>query len=730
MTVIDVGYQWRSNRFSRLAVVVTLVAAIFIVAPPAQGADVFSVAFASPASSQIEGDTGSVDKPVTVTLATASDLTAQATVLVTVTGGSATVVTDYTGPSPASATFPIGSTDGATTTVDISVKGDTTDELDETVVLGFGTPSAGGTVVGQSSHSLEITDNDTATISINDAVAVFEGGVSSFKVTLSTSSSRTVSVNYATANGTAVSPADFTAINPPQTLTFLPGQTTKDVNVTTKQDLLNEGSPELFTVILTLPTQATIIDNSGSGSILDDDVAPGLSVLDAVPVAEGPAAKLKFTVKLSPASGKTVTVKYATANGTAVSPADYTAITPPQTLTFLPGQTTKDLLVSITNDTIDEIAETVMLNLTLPTNTTIADAQGVGAILDNDNVAPVVKLMQTTDSAGTPGFEFTTGQTVKLKEDFTDPGLKDTHTVTIDWGDGTAPAAFVITPVGARSFERTHKYAAEGFFQISASVADADGGNVVGTAFVTVHAGGGGLAGDTVGLVDPTSGQWRLYDGAGEMVTEFYYGNPGDYPFIGDWDGDGIETPGLYRQSDGFAYLRNLNTQGIADIRFFFGDPGDIPIAGDFNGDGLDTLSIYRPSNQTFYIINTLGTNGGGLGAAEFSYVFGNPGDKPFVGDFDGDGIETVGLHRESTGLVYFRNSHTQGNADHQFIYGDPGDQIVAGDWTAGGIDSPALYRSSTQTFYFRFTNTQGNADATFYIGVPGWIPVAGMTGA
>jgi hypothetical protein len=95
-----------------------------------------------------------------------------------------------------------------------------------------------------------------------------------------------------------------------------------------------------------------------------------------------------------------------------------------------------------------------------------------------------------------------------------------------------------------------------------------------------------------------------------------------------------------------------------------------------------------------------------------------------------GDGIETVGLHRESTGLVYFRNSHTQGNADHQFIYGDPGDQIVAGDWTAGGIDSPALYRSSTQTFYFRFTNTQGNADATFYIGVPGWIPVAGMTGA
>jgi hypothetical protein len=132
------------------------------------------------------------------------------------------------------------------------------------------------------------------------------------------------------------------------------------------------------------------------------------------------------------------------------------------------------------------------------------------------------------------------------------------------------------------------------------------------------------------------------------------------------------------------------NTQGAGEIRFFFGNPGDVPIAGDFNGDGFDTVSIYRPSIQTFFIINALGANEGGLGAAEFSYVFGDPGDKPFVGDFDGDGVETVGLHRESTGLVYFRNSHSQGNADAQFIFGDPGDRLIAGDWNADGAYSPA----------------------------------------
>ena len=55
-----------------------------------------------------------------------------------------------------------------------------------------------------------------------------------------------------------------------------------------------------------------------------------------------------------------------------------------------------------------------------------------------------------------------------------------------------------------------------------------------------------------VGFVDPESGKWNLYDDAGRLVTSFYYGNPGDYPFMGDWNGDGVETPGLYRQSDGY----------------------------------------------------------------------------------------------------------------------------------------------------------------------------------
>jgi hypothetical protein len=230
-----------------------------------------------------------------------------------------------------------------------------------------------------------------------------------------------------------------------------------------------------------------------------------------------------------------------------------------------------------------------------------------------------------------------------------------------------------------------------------------------------------------IGLVDPATGLWHL--SAWGEATTFYYGNPGDYPFMGDWDCTGTETPGLYRQSDGYAYLRNSSTQGNADISFFFGDPGDVPIAGDFNGDGCDTLSIYRPSNQTFYIINRLGENHRGLGAAEYSFLFGNPGDKPVVGDWDGDGIDEIGLHRETSGFFYYRNTLTTGIADGQFYFGDPDDRFVSGDWgVVDGVDTPAVFRPTNSTFYFRNTLTQGNADSQFgWTGAgTNWMPVSG----
>jgi hypothetical protein len=238
--------------------------------------------------------------------------------------------------------------------------------------------------------------------------------------------------------------------------------------------------------------------------------------------------------------------------------------------------------------------------------------------------------------------------------------------------------------------------------------------------------------GHDVGLVDPVSGVWHLRKASTGAITSFTYGVPGDIPFMGDWNCNGVETPGLYRQSDGFAYIRNSNTFGVADVTFFMGNPSDIPLAGDFNGNGCDTVSVYRPAEQRIYISNSLGPNNGVL-VADFSFVFGNPADKPYVGDFNGNGMETVGLHREANGFVYFRNTLTTGNADNQYFFGDPEDRLVAGDWgVVDGVFTPAVFRPSNQTFFFRHTNTQGLADSQFVWPQPGagtWRPVSGVMG-
>ncbi len=230
---------------------------------------------------------------------------------------------------------------------------------------------------------------------------------------------------------------------------------------------------------------------------------------------------------------------------------------------------------------------------------------------------------------------------------------------------------------------------------------------------------------DSVGAVDPATAQWTIRNNDGTTTT-FMFGNPGDVPFMGDWNCDGISTPGLYRQSDGFVYLRNANTTGVADTSFFFGNANDVPISGDFNGDGCDTVSIYRPSEARFYIINKLGQSGMGLGFAEFSFIYGNPGDDPFVGDWNGNGIDTPGLRRSSDGFVYLRNTNTQGIADHSYFYGVSGDMVFAGDWNADGIDTVGLYRPSIRTFFLRNSNSTGVADESFVLGGPGSLPVAG----
>ena len=223
----------------------------------------------------------------------------------------------------------------------------------------------------------------------------------------------------------------------------------------------------------------------------------------------------------------------------------------------------------------------------------------------------------------------------------------------------------------------------------------------------------------TIGLFRAADAAWNLRNsnssGAPDISTS--YGSPVDYPVVGDWDGDGIDTLGVFRE--GVFYLSNSNTSSAADIVFAFGAPGDQPIAGDWDGDGIDTIGLYRGSTITFFLRNDNST-----GAPDRTIPFGMPGDVGVAGDWDGDGQDSIGLFRPTTGNLFLRNNNTAGPADLSITYGLPGDKPVLGDWNSDGIDTIGVYRAGT--FYLRNSNGTGFADFIATLTTPGDLPVAG----
>jgi Calx-beta domain-containing protein len=292
--------------------------------------------------------------------------------------GSATAGTDYVGAS-GSRTIAAGVT---TATVTVTVNGDALDETDETYDVRLSNP--GNATIADGSGLGTITDDDPApTLSVND-ITVTEGDAgtktATFTVALSAASGQAVTFDWATTAGSATVGTDYVAASGSPTIAG--GSTTATVGITVIGDPLDE-LDETFGITLSNPGNATIADGSGQGTITDDDAAPTLSVND-VTVTEGDAGTktATFTVTLSAASGKTVTVDWATANDSATQPSDYAAGS--DTLTFVPGDTSEPIVITVNGDTLDEINETFDVTLSNPGNATIADGSGLGTITDDD----------------------------------------------------------------------------------------------------------------------------------------------------------------------------------------------------------------------------------------------------------------------------------------------------------------------------------------------------------
>ena len=325
----------------------------------------------------------------TVTLSAAS--TTPVTVSYATANGTASAGSDYVAKS-GTLTFAAGQTQQ---TIQVAMIGDAVVEANEGFKVVLTNPV--GATLADGTGTGNITNDDAApppTFAIGDATFA-EGstaapGQASFTVTLSAASATPVTVNYATANGTATAGSDYVAKS--GTLTFAAGETQKTIQVSAIGDAVVEGS-EGFTVVLTNPSGATLADGTGAGTITNDDTvqAPTLAISDST-FAEGSAAapgRGTFVVTLSAASATPVTVSYATADGTAKAGIDYVARS--GTVTFAAGETQKVVRVAAIGDAVVEANEGFTVVLTNPSGATLADGIAA-ATITNDDAAPTPTL--------------------------------------------------------------------------------------------------------------------------------------------------------------------------------------------------------------------------------------------------------------------------------------------------------------------------------------------------
>ncbi|MGI8810038.1 MAG: Calx-beta domain-containing protein [Acidimicrobiales bacterium] len=232
--------------------------------------------------------------------------------------------------------------------------------------------------------------------------------VATFTITRSPGSSAPSSVQWSTSDGSAVSPGDYVPVAP-TTVVFATGETAKTVSVTVNGDTAVEPN-DGFTVSLSSPSGAVIADGTAVGRILNDDTA-AISINDAT-VSEGNAGTkaATFTISRTGATGGPASVRWFTADSTAIAPGDYVAATP-ATVEFGAGQTTRTLSVVVQGDTAAEADETFVVRLEAATGASIGDGTGLGRIVNDDAGFSVNDATVTEGDSGTISATFTVSRT-------------------------------------------------------------------------------------------------------------------------------------------------------------------------------------------------------------------------------------------------------------------------------------------------------------------------------
>ncbi len=377
-----------------------------------------------------EGDTS----PVVFTVTLSEPLASPASVSYSLAGSTARLNSDFRMTPRAAGgriTFAPGETSKQIT---VSVTDDAARESTEWLRVSLQRPQ--NCVLGNAVSSAIIRDNDSYTATVTPVSGtVTEGSPASFTLGLSSPATKDERFTVSVANGSAKAGSDFARLRP-FGVVIPRGAASTTFSVATLSDATAE-SAESFHVSVKPSTRG--MPTPGRATVLIEDtvpppppIIPSIQVADAS-VSEGNSgsATARFLVTLSAPTTAVVAVNYRTSNGTAVSGSDYSAAS--GTLTFTPGETSKNIVVTVLGDSTAEPAETFTLNLSSPVNATVAKTSATGTILNDDAAAiPGISIANTSLLEGNSG---TTAALFTLTLSFA-----SSSSVTVNYGTGNDTA--------------------------------------------------------------------------------------------------------------------------------------------------------------------------------------------------------------------------------------------------------------------------------------------------
>ncbi|HEY0430095.1 MAG TPA: Calx-beta domain-containing protein [Pyrinomonadaceae bacterium] len=642
-------------------------------------------------------DFGEAGGAAVITVTRAGGAASGVSVNYATSSGTATAGIDYTATS-GTLTFAANETSKSFAVPIIS---DALDEPNETINLTLSSPTGGATPGNPNQAILTIVDDDpTPSLSIND-VSVTEGSAgtvnATFTVSLSAASGQTVSVNFATADGTATAPSDYVAGS--GSVTFNAGETSKQISVAVNGDTVVEGN-ETFSVNLSGATNAVISDAQGIGTIVNDDAGGAIQFsASTATVGEG-AGGISLTVTRTGGAASGVSINFGTANGTATGGVDYTATS--GTLTFAANETSKTIIVPILEDALVEGNENFTVNLTSPTGgaTLGTPASLTVTITDNDTCSYLINpTSQSVPASGASGSVNVTAQ----------GGCAWTASSNAAWISVTGGASG--SGGGAVSFSVAVNSGAARTGTITAA----------GQTFTVTQAGAtaqthkpfdfDGDGKTDISIFRPSAGEWWCLRSSDGQNRAFQFGSSSDKLTPADYTGDGKTDVAFWRPSTGEWFI--LRSEDNSYYSFPFGTSGDIPIVGDFDADGKADAAVFRPSNSTWYINKSTG--------GTIIQQFGQTGDVPVVADYDADGKSDIAIYRVSAGEWWINRSSLGLIA---FQFGNSTDKPVQGDYTGDGKADVALFRPSTGEWFV--LRSENQSYFSFPFGTNGDIPAPG----